>query len=164
MGLIVETGEGLPDANSYATATEADAYFDGMMETVWETATSVAKDAALIKATIYIDGTYQNRFNGLKKTNTQALEWPRVGATEHGYAIEDYIIPKRLKWATFQAALRALSGELAPDIKDVVTEIQVGPIRKVVAPGSGSPKYPVVEQLLRPILNESSAGQILVGR
>lgn len=164
MGLIVETGAGLSTANSYATADEGDSYFDGMLETVWDAASSDAKDAALMKATIYIDGAYQDRFQGVRKTETQALEWPRSGVLDHGYLVSDAIVPLRVKWATCQAALRSLSGDLTPDVKEQVVEIQVGPIKKTVKSAGISPKYPVVERLLRPILFPSATGQMVVGR
>ena len=74
--LIKETGAGLSDANSYATAADGDAYHDGhLYATAWTAAVTGSKEKALVMATRLIDGLFQ--FNGFKRISTQALQWPR---------------------------------------------------------------------------------------
>ena len=74
--LIKEDGTGKVDANSYASAADADAYHDGhLYASAWTAATTPNKEKALVMATRLIDGEYQ--FNGFKRSDAQALQWPR---------------------------------------------------------------------------------------
>jgi hypothetical protein len=74
--LIKEDGTGKVDANSYASAADGDAYFDGhLYATAWTAASSGNKEKALVFATRLIDAEYQ--FNGYRAHNGQALQWPR---------------------------------------------------------------------------------------
>ena len=70
---------------------------------------------AIIEATSYLDRVYS--WVGIKKTATQSLLWPRQYAYDkEGYAISEDVIPVQIKSATAELALRALSGELTPDV------------------------------------------------
>ena len=74
--LIKEDGTGKADANSYASVTDADAYFDGhLYASAWTGTTADSKAAALVMATRLIDAEYQ--FNGFRAHDVQALQWPR---------------------------------------------------------------------------------------
>ena len=74
--LIKEDGTGKVDANSYASAVDGDAYFDGhLYATQWASATTGNKEKALVFATRLIDSQFQ--FNGWRARETQALQWPR---------------------------------------------------------------------------------------
>src|SRR6476661_6925445 len=74
--LIKEDGTGKADANSYASAADGDAYYDGhLYATAWAAASSGNKEKALVFATRLIDAEYQ--FNGYRAHNGQALQWPR---------------------------------------------------------------------------------------
>jgi hypothetical protein len=74
--LIKEDGSGKVDANSYAAATDGDAYFDGhLYATAWTAASTGSKEKALVFATRLVDSQFQ--FNGWKAHDQQALQWPR---------------------------------------------------------------------------------------
>ena len=74
--LIKEDGTGRTDANSYATAAEADSYFEAhLYASAWAAATAATKAAALVMATRLVDSQYQ--FYGYRAHDTQALQWPR---------------------------------------------------------------------------------------
>ncbi len=63
--LIKETGDGLPNANSYANVADGDAYFEGhLYASAWTAATTANKEKALVFATRLIDSQYQ--FGGIK--------------------------------------------------------------------------------------------------
>lgn len=118
--LIVEDGTGLVDANSYVTLEEAQSYNDNHGNSVWgETSPDDAKIVALIRGTSYIDTRYGTLFNGRKKNGrAQALEWPRVGASDAaGQEILPDEVPVEIKRATIEAALRELQepSSLQPD-------------------------------------------------
>jgi len=75
--LVQEDGSGLATANSYASVADGDAYHAGhLYATKWTGATDANKAVALVMATRLIDSYC--RFLGLRKTDTQALQWPRI--------------------------------------------------------------------------------------
>jgi hypothetical protein len=79
--LTKETGAGLSNANSYASAVDGDAYHEAhLYASAWTGASTATKEAALVMATRLIDGCYQ--FNGRKVSSTQALQWPRAKAID----------------------------------------------------------------------------------
>jgi hypothetical protein len=74
--LVKEDGTGRSDANSYAAAADADAYYDGhLYASAWTAATTGNKEKALVFATRLIDSQFQ--FNGWRAHDSQALQWPR---------------------------------------------------------------------------------------
>src|SRR6185503_4844528 len=76
---LLEDGTGLPDATSYASVEEADDILAKSTLTYkaeWDDATSETKSDALNMATFVIDSDC--RFRGYRKTQVQALEWPRI--------------------------------------------------------------------------------------
>ena len=74
--LIKEDGTARVDANSYANATDGDAYFDGhLYGSAWTGASTGTKETALVFATRLIDSQFQ--FNGWKVNDRQGLQWPR---------------------------------------------------------------------------------------
>ena len=169
MAFIVEDGTAKVDATSYVTIAESDSYFKDLGFLSWAEGDiePEQKMVSLIKATNYIDGRFGQRFIGNKKTITQALAWPRTGAV--GFAHTD--IPVKLRRACCEYASRALTAELAPDLKIdangltvVVTKKKVGPIETEFAvpqTGLGATSmlfrpYPAADMLLRGLVYSAS--------
>ena len=74
--LIKETGDGLPDANTYADGADGNAYHDGhLYPAPWTGADATTQAAALVMATRLIDALFL--FKGFRRLSTQALQWPR---------------------------------------------------------------------------------------
>lgn len=116
MSLIVETGAGLPDADSYLGLAEADAYHSARAHDDWAGDTT-AKEAALRQAAAVLDGRYRARWPGRKASYLQALDWPRVGAIDRaGYFMPSHTVPLPVRQAAAELALRALKAPLAPDL------------------------------------------------
>lgn len=115
--MIVEDGTGLANANSYAS----EATFEAYCEPRGLTAGSGDVEAALVRATAWLDATYRARYPGVKSNGrSQALEWPRGWAEDaDGNAISATEVPIEIVNATCEAALRELSeaGSLAPDLE-----------------------------------------------
>ena len=160
MALIVEDGTGKTDSESYASVADADAYFTGRTgSSTWNasTVTTANKEQALRDATDYIEETYNARFRGRKTDEDQALSFPRAYLeTYDGYAIDSDEIPTKLKRATMELALRALSEDLQPDIDNpgeiAEEESKVGSLSKRVKylGGKGNIKsYRSVRMLFR---------------
>lgn len=138
--------------DSYADRVEADAYFAARGVAAWAAADAAARDAALLRATAWIEGRY--RWAGRLVDLAQPLAWPRTGACDdEGRPLDG--IPHRVKAACAELALVALSEDLAPplDRGGRVLAERVGQIEVDYAPDAPSGRsFPAVEALLRGLL------------
>lgn len=167
----------------YGTVAAADAYHAARANTAWA-GDEVAKQAALIRASVYIDGRYrkllasgvwQSLFPGVKTEGRgQAREWPRTGAYDYeGNQIPADQVPVEVEQATYEAALREIvePGSLSPDYvasgaikrqKVDVLEIEY----QSAAPGAaGVPTRPVitvVDEMVAPLLGCKTACGVAV--
>jgi hypothetical protein len=148
MALIVEDGSGRVDAESYLSVAAADTYHAAFGNSAWTGAEVAVKEAALRRATQYLDARYA--WAGEPLTQTQALAWPRVIAD---LPFAKYAWPvKRVCDACAELALRALSGALFTDQLDAqIKSERVGPIEVEYATGAngGQTRFAVVDDLLR---------------
>lgn len=138
--------------NTYLALEDADAYFAARNLAAWTAAPLAAREAALIQATAYIDGSYA--FAGRLADLGQPLAWPRHGATDReGRPLSG--IPRRVEHATAELALIALAGALAPPAErgGEIAREKVGPIEVEYAPGAPPGRtYPFADLLLGPLL------------
>lgn len=165
MAFTVETGEGLADANSYASHAGYVAYHTDRGAPPAETQEDI--EEALIKASDFLGIRYT--FKGVKLTASQGLEWPRSCA--YGAPTADYPcgvplegVPLEVQRATFELAKRALAGELAPDPELNETgqiasgsRIKVGPIEEELTftgsgPSTWVKRFPSVDRILRDLV------------
>jgi len=155
MSLIVEDGTGLENANTYISLTYADTYHSELGNADWTGADQADKEAALLRATQYIDGKHGRRWVGRKKTAEQGLDWPRFGAFDSdGWQL--FEVPDEVGKATAEAALLVIQGEeLTPSLDRggrVISET-VGPISTTYADGApATPTHTVVTYLLSRVL------------
>ena len=159
MTLIVETGTGNPDAQSYASVADADAYVADFHEsTEWANASEPRKERALRRATRFVDA---NRFVGVRGWEDQALNWPRalVGYVD-GQEIFSDQIPLAIREATMEAALKDVEGDdLLPDHDGGTVKSEsstVGPIQtstQYAAPKTAGKRFEAVRALLKPYLS-----------
>lgn len=131
-------------APHYGTLDEADAFHAARGNDAWVGASEVARSAALVRASSYIDGRYRDRFSGRKANGrSQALEWPRLNAADcAGEAIADDEVPGEVVHAAYEAALIELgrpgffSRAYTPSEQKVLTEVK-GIRWTVVGGGTG---------------------------
>lgn len=156
--VTVETGSASSTGDSYVSEAFVEDYLWSIGgATAWTNASPKQRNAAMRRATMWIDNNYGTRFVGLSSSSTQALEWPRSFAYDRdGYPITG--IPTALKKATAEVARRWLEDatQLDPDIaagsnvtQDTVT---VGPITisKTYAGGKDAEKrFKVVDRLFQ---------------
>lgn len=162
MALIVEDGTGKADAESYISVADADTYHTARGNTAWTGATAV-KEAALRRATDYLEDVYAARWKGERGDAAQALSWPRGGVTVHGFAVDEDEVPDVVSRACAELALRALSADLLADAGAQVKSETVGPISVTYADGARqSTAYKAVDASLSPYL--LAGGQIAVIR
>lgn len=173
MAFVVEDGTGLANATAYIDGAFATTYHADRGNSSWASASLSSRQAAIINATSYIDIRFGQDFIGIRKKDTQALEWPRF-AREQDTLFETSItqnintIPNKLKQACAEYALIAISATIAPnpeyeDTNRLVTfkKEVVGPIEEevrysedVLAP-SEFRMYPLADNLLRVLLSPS---------
>ena len=114
MTIIVETGAGIANAESYASVAYADAYFAARIGS-WDSS-EAHKEQCLRLATDHIDAIYGQRFKGTKSTLAQALQWPRVGVWVDGYELPVDQIPVDIQRACCEFAYQANTTSLAPNL------------------------------------------------
>jgi hypothetical protein len=156
MAIVVEDGTGKSTAESYISVADASSYFTARAVTTWAAlATDALREAALRKATDYMENTYT--WQGTRKTEEQALSWPRYNVIVSGYLIDDDIVPEAVKRACAELALKSTTADLSPDITQGVTREKVGPIE--VEYDKSSPrvtKYTAIDAMLSGYLSSGS--------
>jgi hypothetical protein len=111
MLLIREDGSGKPDANSYATALEGDAYHEGHLYAAdWSATLAERKEAALIMATRLIDAFF--RFRGERAGSSQALQWPRSKVVDAcGESVAADVVPDAVRDAAIETARELIKAD-----------------------------------------------------
>lgn len=136
MALVVEDGSGVEGAQSYLDVSGFKKYADA--RALVYTGTDPVIEAALIRATAWLDASYRSRWPGTRVYGRdQRLAWPRSGVTDaDDEEIAEGEIPQEVLDAAAEAAVRELAspGSLAPDLE------RGGAIRRVQA-GSVSVEY-----------------------
>jgi hypothetical protein len=172
MSLIVEDGTIVVGAESYATVAQANAYHLARGNTAWELLDDVdAKEPALRKATDYMVRMYRARWKGYRTSSVQPLDWPRMnvvlddGPYAYGYAtvVENNVVPKEVRDACAEFALRSTVAALAPDLERAASAETVGPISVTYDQNSPeSVRYRELDALLAPLLKGSPMNMKLV--
>jgi len=127
--LIKEDGSANPNANSYASVADGDAFADAnLYSTKWTAANSTQKTAALVQASRLIDSEFQ--FYGYKQSQSQGLQWPRyqcpdpdsdersiysAGTGLQGAYLPENKVPKAVVDAACELAMRLLEGDRTVD-------------------------------------------------
>jgi len=162
VALIVEDGSGKADAESYADLAFANAYVAAQGgDATWEAAGDPAREAALRKATQYVDDVFGAQWKGFRRSAGQALRWPRQGVYDRdGYLLASDALPARLKHATAAVALEVVLGKV-PFASAATTgtlaskDLQVGSLRIAKSYQGGQstqPSIPKAEALLQDLL------------
>lgn len=166
MTITIETGAGLPNAESYASVAAADARNAALGVTDWASLTEGAKEVALRAATIFMTANYRSRWAGRRVYQAQALDWPRWNVVVDGFAVPSTIVPADVVNACIDLAARAGRGEsLMPDQERAIKQDTVGPITTIYVDGAPEqPRYTAVDGALAPYLCGSrTSGRLVRG-
>lgn len=147
---------------SYSTVIEADSYWADRDNSDWASATTSQKEAALIKATEFIDMQFE--WIGTIKTDSQVLMWPRSGARDKQGRLRDGI-PSELKNAVSWLALHILNTEPDPPTSrnDILRSLEAGPVSIEFAENSPrKSRYDHLYRILKNIIIGSSNSVKLV--
>ena len=129
--LVLETGAGVSDANTYLLVADASAILDAFPVsyiTAWTNASAEDKNDVLVLATrmfddlIYFPRTVRTHFG-------QALHFPRIGMVDYdGYRVLPNTIPSFVKNATAQLALEMLREDRTLEPIRGISRASVGPL------------------------------------
>jgi hypothetical protein len=110
--MAIDASIGGLSSDSYSSVASADAYHaDHLYAADWTGATTSNKEKALKMSTRILDERVD--WIGVKNTNSQALRFPRAGATDpDGYAVETTEIPTALINATAEFARHLIGSDL----------------------------------------------------
>lgn len=123
--MALNAATGSDQANSYVTLEFAyDYFFNHVLGISW--VESSKQSQALIQATRLLDSLI--KWSGVRATDTQALEWPRVVEIDD---IGVSTIPVSLKYAVCELAMYLITNPASTGITltdDSVSSVKVGPI------------------------------------
>lgn len=157
MSFVVEDGTGKVDASSYASIAQMLNYWSARNVDLSDTEAE-ALQAALIKATQYVDTRWAGHWKGIIATSGQVLAWPRKGARDADLRLlAPDAVPTKLVQAICEYAKRALTAELVPDPKldpNIVQQTKtVGPVSTSTTYAGGATvetikAYPAADMLI----------------
>jgi hypothetical protein len=156
-----ETGSGSTTSNSYATVAHANTYHSShLYGDSWHQANDSKKEKALMWATRLLDEWIA--WHGTKGDEDQALQWPRVGATDRGgYSIDHDVIPSDVRNATAEfARLLIVQDRTALDEDDVprgFKKLQAGSLVMEFDSGSRADKKDVIPEHVRRMVSAVGA-------
>ncbi len=107
--LIKEDGTGKTDSNTYITLAEYETYIDERGLT--ESTTDDAKTGRIIQAKDWLEAQ-EERYQGVKETDEQALIWPRSWVQIYSYPLDASTIPQQLKDAQAQLVYDSASTDI----------------------------------------------------
>lgn len=127
MPLIIETGAIVPNANSYVTLEEANAYMEySATRVLWAAMTDPDKEAAIVQATRAMDATVT--WKGDKVRWDQPRQWPRTGVqidtggiawnplgSNYAAQVPADTIPQAIKEASIELASMMAQGDRTAD-------------------------------------------------
>ncbi|KPK01864.1 MAG: hypothetical protein AMK71_04130 [Nitrospira bacterium SG8_35_4] len=130
MALVIDATAGGASSNCYTTLSDAGVFLEQNIHTYaeWDALSDNDKSACLIMATRLLDE--QVDWIGSKKTEAQALAWPRQFVyNPEGYSVDDSTIPDFLANATAEFGRHlALENRLAENATLGFSKIQVSSI------------------------------------
>lgn len=164
--MIVETGNGFSDANSYVSVVYSDDYFSARGNATWEELSDETKEVCLIKATDFVDSSFQWR--GKKSTQEQALNFPRTNLVDdNGFTVDG--IPLQLKMAVCECASIIATGKEMFNVQSengAVTSERIGELSftyDVALKIKDTTVYDAINLRLRGLYVDKSKKQILTG-
>lgn len=171
MALIVEDGTGLSNADALIALADVDTYHTNLGNSTW-TGDNADKEAAIRRASLYLTNSYTWAGNKIN-AREQALAWPRAGVIDgDGYGVASDAVPKEIKDACSELALRELvtPSSLTPDVtpseavkREKVGDLEVEYSNPATNASTATPIISIVNDLVGPFLKGGSYGNPLVG-
>lgn len=148
MALTVEDGTRPTGANAYISVADAGAYHLARSNAAWVAATTAVKEAAILEATLYLNGlSWKGR-----KVASRTMAWPRADVIDgDGWPIAIDTVPEVVAMACADLAGEIVAGSDPLAVQDrAMSDLSVGPISISYERGAAkAPSYPAVNALLR---------------
>ena len=163
MTIIIETGAGLADAESYASVTAADARCASLGLTAWAALAEADKEIALRRAALFM-ATYRTRWAGRRVYQRQALDWPRYNVVVDDFTVSSTAVPVDVVNACIDLAVRAGNGEdLLPDLdtgSNAIKKDKTGPLETEYFQNTtdARERFVAVDALLVPYFGSAGGG------
>jgi hypothetical protein len=163
MPIIIETGEGLADAESYASVAAADARCASLGLAAWVALAETDKEISLRKAALFM-ATYRTRWAGRRVYQHQALDWPRYSVVVDGFTVPSISVPADVVNACIDLAVRAGRGEdLLPDLdtgSNTIKKDKTGPLETEYFQNTtdARDRFVAVDALLAPYFGSAGDG------
>ena len=164
--MIVETGEGLKNSDSYVDVDVADTYFASRGNIAWSSLSQEAKESALINATDFVDNVF--RWKGVKSTSEQALRFPRKNLIDiDGYEVRG--VPNVLKQAVCDAAFISSTGKTlfqTSEANGAVVSEKIGELAftyDISKKKADQTLYDAINMKLRGLYVNTSGGSVFIG-
>jgi hypothetical protein len=126
---------------------------DSRGHTAWAALTLAQKEQALRRATDFMVARYRLKWEGYRTSPAQSLDWPRQCVVIEGWTLPTNHIPRDIKRACAELALKASAAPLVEDATQAVIQETVGPITTRYDPNSPSViRYTQVDMMLAPYL------------
>ena len=164
MAFTLEDGSGVEGANAYRTSGQVLAYLtDRGRESEWA-GSGDALNAAIIKATDYVEKRFRSRWTGERVSEAQGLSFPRTGVEVDGAVLASDVLPTPLVQAVSEYAPRALSATLLPDpaVAAAGSSGIVQRVRRKVGPIDTDTTYAVTEGQTVSTIREYPAADLLL--
>ncbi|MCE0801987.1 hypothetical protein LVQ77_17015 [Buttiauxella sp. S04-F03] len=159
MALIIETGSGVPGADSYASVSELKAYADARGESLPVDDQSI--EVLLNQAMDCLQYSYEYR--GARTFPDALLQWPRSGLK----GIDENQIPPEVKFAQMKLACIAFTEDISSSTSTAQTtreKVDVIEIEYSDQGSSGMFVSPMVDNMLRRFVYDSSVGLLQQAR
>ncbi len=171
MELVVETGAGIPNANSWVDLDFADLYHASLGNKAWANASGEDRTALLLKATLsVIVPRYAGRWKGEIAFESQSLPWPRRWYhDDEDRWVSAAFVPSEVQFLQCEVALNMLENPDFDKPKErgiVISSEKIGPITTTLQYDPKAPEAlssPKVSRLARPLL-DGSTGQVRMVR
>lgn len=162
MSLITEDGTGKENAESFISVEDASIYHTLQGNAGWTVlASDTVREQCLRRATNYMTTVYRDRWEGVRYTEDQALDWPRAGVVRDSWSVDIDEVPVEVAHACAELALKSASDALQADLTQGVVKEKVGVIEVEYNQNSPqSKRYPAIDFMLRPFLNSGGGTNI----
>lgn len=158
MTIVVETGAGLADAESYASVAQYKARCDALGVSYADISDTVIEQRLRLGFE-HMGEAYRLRWAGNRVSATQAGDWPRdnvpvrdgPGSSRYPSFYPNNSIPTAVLTANIDLAVKAADGPLTPDLTQAIKREKVGAIETEYADYSRATKsYPAIDARLTP--------------
>lgn len=163
MALVIEDGTGKANATSFVTFAEARAYASARGVTLPDD--DIELEILITKSIDYIK-VFENEYDGVRLTTTQALPFPRTGGYINGVLVPDGVIPSQVLALQNGTIITLNAGiVLFPTTSErAVKRKKTGPLETEWFDADLSPTTTYIDALLAPLLSTFNQFSLTVRR